>query len=106
MTASCRLKRPAGSVRRNSPAHFFAIGQAVRLRAESGQNGRPADIYHITGTLPPQGQSPQYRIRSDSESYERVATQDDLEPLRTPPGGARAALIERTFGTPRVTAKT
>jgi hypothetical protein len=38
----------------------------------------------------------QYRIRNDDERYERVTTQDSLEPVRPQSGGA--TLIERTFG--------
>lgn len=56
------------------------------------------DVYHITGTLPPQGGSPQYRIRNDDERHERVTTQDNLEPVRMSSAEDGATLIERTFG--------
>ena len=55
-------------------------------------------VYHITGTLPPSGGSPQYRIRNDDEHHERVTTQDRLEPVRMSSADEGAMLIERTFG--------
>lgn len=77
--------------------HLFTVGQTVRLKDEVGFPSRSAGIYRITGTLPPLGNSPQYRIRNDDERHERVTTQDNLEPLRTSAAGDAAALIERTF---------
>jgi hypothetical protein len=56
-----------------------------------------ASIYHITGTLPPSGEYPQYRIRSDEERHERVATQDNLELVLSPSSHKDADLMERTF---------
>lgn len=81
---------------RDTAPHRFAVGDAVRLK---GGFGRPAlDIYHITGTLPARGDSPQYRIRNDDERHERVTTQDNLEPVSRSKADAGATLIERTFG--------
>ena len=83
--------------RREVPTHLFNIGQAVRLKGGLRGPALPADVYYITGTLPPVGESLQYRIRNDDERYERVTTQDSLEPVRTSqPGGT--TLIERTLG--------
>jgi hypothetical protein len=62
------------------------------------QRSQIAGIYRITGTLPPRGELPQYRIRNDSERHERVATQDNLEPVNISSGSEGATLIERTFG--------
>ena len=56
--------------------HLFTVGQAVRLRSGFRGPFRFAGIHHITGTLPPMGDLPQYRIRSDDEHYERVTTQE------------------------------
>ena len=81
---------------RDTPAHLFAVGQIVRLKGGFKRPALPGDIYHITGTLPPRGDSPQYRIRNDEERHERVTTQDDLEPVSISQSGA--SLIERTFG--------
>ena len=84
--------------RREVPTHLFNIGQAVRLKGGLRGPALPADVYYITGTLPPVGESLQYRIRNDDERYERVTTQDSLEPVGTSQAGDGATLTERTFG--------
>ena len=61
------------------------------------QRSQTVGIYHITGTLPPRGEFPQYRIRSDGEPHERVTTQDNLEPVSISPADEGATLIDRTF---------
>jgi len=96
MTATTIPQHHRRPIRSEGATHLFAIGQAVRLR--SGFVGpNSARIFHVTGTLPPVGDSPQYRIRSDDESYERVTTQDSLQavPLSA---DENATLIEGIFG--------
>lgn len=83
---------------REASTHLFAVGQLVRLRDGFGRPALPVEIYRITGTLPPRGNSPQYRIRSDDERHERVTTQDSLELVVMPQAGDDANLLERTFG--------
>lgn len=85
-----RIVRPVAAT------HLFMVGQAVRLKGSFGGQ-KTAQIYHIISTLPPTGGSPQYRIRNDDERYERVTTQDSLEPA-TPQPGSGETLMERTFG--------
>lgn len=85
-------------MRRDAATHLFTVGQAVRLKGSFGRPSRSADIYHITGTLPPTGDSPQYRIRNNDECHERVTTQDSLEPVDMSQSSDGATLIERTFG--------
>jgi hypothetical protein len=74
------------------------VGQAVHLRGNFGTFPKTSEVYRITGTLPPRGNSPQYRIRNDDERHERVTTQDSLEPVRLPQYSEGVTLIERTFG--------
>jgi hypothetical protein len=64
------------------------IGRVASLRSNLAR----------TGTLPPSGGSPQYRIRNDHEHHERVTTQDRLEPVRISSADEGATLIEKTFG--------
>lgn len=78
-------------------SHIFAVGQAVRLKGNKTPQSQ-AGIYHVTGTMPPRGTSPQYRIRHENERHERVATQDELEAVKSASGSKESALIERTFG--------
>lgn len=85
-------------VRRDAATHLFAVGQAVRMRRGLGGATLSSDIYHITATLPPRGDSPQYRIRNDDERHERVITQASIEPLDMSRSGCGPTLIETTFG--------
>lgn len=87
------------SARTDSSPHLFAVGQAVRLRKSFAH--RPAGVFRITRTLPPQGEFPQYHIRSDDERHERLAAQNELEALTGSAQAEGAALVERTFGAPR-----
>lgn len=98
MTSTSSIRRNTRPIRREAPTHLFTVGQAVRLKGGFGRPALPADIYHITATLPPMGGSPQYRIRNDDERHERVTTQDSLEPVGMSRSGGGATLIERTFG--------
>jgi hypothetical protein len=57
--------------------HKFKVGQTVDLvpsmsrRAVSGH-------YRIVSLRPAEGENPQYRIKSKSESHERVVAESDL----------------------------
>lgn len=95
MTVARKDLRPASrSQRPDTATHLFAVGQAVRLK---GGFGQAAGVYYVTATLPPSGDSPQYRIRNDGDRHERVTTQDKLEAMRASSGGEGDTLIERTF---------
>ena len=98
MMDSTILQRNARPTRYEAATHLFTTGQIVRLKGGFGLQSQSADTYRITATLPPRGDSQQYRIRNDDEHYERVATQDSLEPVNISPAGRSGALIEETFG--------
>jgi hypothetical protein len=87
-------RRAPPAPRVDTAAHLYKVGQAVRLKSGLGVS---AVIYRITATIPPRGDSLQYRIRSDEERHERVTTQDNIEPVRATSGGAGDILMERTF---------
>jgi hypothetical protein len=91
------VRRTARPTLRDGPNHRFVVGQTVRLRGSLGASRTTGEICHVTGTLPPQGDSPQCRVRNDEERHERVTTEDRLEPVSLSPGGQGATLIERTF---------
>ena len=91
------MQRNARPIQHGAPTRLFDIGQAVRLRGGAGAGPKTAEIYRVTRTLPPRGNSPQYRIRSDAETHERVVTEDRLEPVDQVSDGG-IMLIERTFG--------
>jgi hypothetical protein len=98
MTYTSARQPGARSIRPAAATHLFAVGQAVRLRGSFGTFPKTAEIYHVTATLPPRGDSLQYRIRNDDERHERVATQDSLEPIRPSQSNEGETLITRTFG--------
>jgi len=102
MNDSTVLQRNARPIRYETATHLFTTGQTVRLKGGFGQS-QSAQTYRITATLPPKGDSQQYRMRNDSENYERVATQDSLEAVSIAPAGPSGALIEGTFGAGQVT---
>jgi hypothetical protein len=57
--------------------HKFKIGQTVDLitsTARSAASGR----YEIISLRPADGGDPQYRVKSKSESHERVVSESDL----------------------------
>jgi hypothetical protein len=97
MTSSEFPRHRSRPVRREAAKHLFTVGQAVRLRSGFRGPFPFTGICHVTGTLPPIGGSPQYRIRSDCEHCERVTTQDALQAVPLP-SGESATLIEGTFG--------
>lgn len=68
------------------------------MKSRFGLSPKTAELYRVTGTLPPRDNSPQYRIRSDDERHERVTTQDALEAASLSSTGNGTTLIERTFG--------
>jgi hypothetical protein len=62
-----------------SAIHAFQVGQTVRLKNRFGIPPDAAENFLVTGRLPERNNSPQYRIRNESERHERVLTEDDLE---------------------------
>ncbi|MCI4679609.1 hypothetical protein K9U39_07270 [Rhodoblastus acidophilus] len=97
MNAPNISRRATRPIRPEAATHLYAVGQAVRLTGGFTERSKIAGVYHITGTLPPRGDFPQYRIRNDDELYERVTTQDNLQPVSASSDGEGATLIERTF---------
>ena len=83
---------------RDSSLHLYAVGETVRLKGGFGISADAGSVYRITGTLPARGDSPQYRIRSDDERHERVATQDTLAPVSKSTASGGGTLLEKTFG--------
>ncbi|HEV7253488.1 MAG TPA: hypothetical protein VGN97_10390 [Mesorhizobium sp.] len=85
-----RSNRRSGAFlpRSTPPSHGFAVGQAVRLKSTLGMAAGATDLFRVTGTMPPRDGSPQYRIRNEAESYDRVTTEDALEPASSAAGEA------------------
>lgn len=65
------------------PSHRFATGQRVHLKTKWRPGGTEAGVFLVTGILPEQNRSLQYRIRNEEERHERVAAEDSLEAIAT-----------------------
>jgi hypothetical protein len=101
MTASTTTtQHPKPSRRVHSETHLFTSGQAVRLKNAVLLSG---NVYLITASLPPNGASPQYRIRNDNEKFERMASEADLELVSLSPRSEGDASIEQLFGNQQAT---
>jgi hypothetical protein len=85
-------------------AHQFSVGQIVRIKGRSGGFPKADAVFRITATLPTRDNFPQYRVRSDRESHERVAAEDALELVG--PETAVGAVPAPTAGTGRTSAGT
>ncbi|KAA3447822.1 hypothetical protein C7I87_24855 [Mesorhizobium sp. SARCC-RB16n] len=70
--------------RNDTPSHLFSVGQTVRMKSRTGLREKTTELFEIKSTLPVKDGSPQYRIRSDQETHERVTTEDNLEAADTP----------------------
>lgn len=62
------------------PVHRFAVGRRVSLARGFGYMKSSPAGYEIVALLPPNRTHFQYRIRSASEAYERVAAENELTP--------------------------
>ena len=60
--------------------HRFHIGQTVYFT--SRPIGHMASTYQVVKLLPSEGDDCQYRIKSSTEAFERVAKESQLDPLR------------------------
>jgi hypothetical protein len=100
MTTIIRYRiRGTAPARRTTPTHQFEVGQPVRLTGGGWLSSvKPSELFLVTATLPPRGDVLQYRIRSETERHERVATQDSLEAVDMSLASGTATLLEMTFG--------
>lgn len=61
--------------------HRFELGQLVHLKSNGIHRALDAERYCVTGLLPERDSIPQYRIRSETQVHDRVATEDSLTPI-------------------------
>jgi hypothetical protein len=58
--------------------HKYDIGQVLDLLPSRGSSSRRAGGCKIVALLPFEGQAVQYRVQSESESYQRIVSESDL----------------------------
>ena len=68
---------PEGTSGATNRTHKFKVGQTVDL-VRSMSRSAASGHYEILSLRPAEGGSPQYRIKSRSESHERVVAETDL----------------------------
>jgi hypothetical protein len=56
----------------------FSAGQRVSV-ARSGNFSVPGGVYRVVNALPAEAGPPQYRIRNEAETFDRVITESRLE---------------------------
>lgn len=61
----------------NDPMHKFKVGQTVDLIPATFRSAAKGH-YEIVSLRPADGDNPRYRIKSKSESHERVVSEGDL----------------------------
>ena len=88
------------SVHLDAVGHVFRLGQAVRLK---GGVLRSSEVFVITARLPMNGDSPQYRIRTDNERFERMAIESELEAVNPSPRSDGGAFTDASATAPRTT---
>ena len=70
---------------RSVPTHKFHLGQAVEFKPPRGILA-PRGPYLVTAKLPERDGAFEYRIRSISETYERLARESELQGMNEAEG--------------------
>gem|GEM_PF-1600527 len=58
--------------------HLYALGSDVLFMPDAHISGMVAGTYKVRAQMPPLGDSPQYRIKRESEPFERVVLEQQL----------------------------
>ena len=59
-------------------SHKFKVGQSVRYNSNASRRIGSNNSFKIVKLLPEEGGYQQYRIKSASESHERIAKENEL----------------------------
>jgi hypothetical protein len=62
-------------------SHRFSVGRMVRLSQAARLRNAAPGSYEVLAQLPERDGEFQYRLKSDRESYQRIAKEDELEPI-------------------------
>ncbi len=72
------LARPALCVMERALKHKFAVGSTVYFTASNVSRPAASGTYEVIRQLPSEGDDCQYRIKSSTEAFERVAKESQL----------------------------
>jgi hypothetical protein len=74
--------------------HKFMIGQAVDFNSRLPSMSRPRGPFEVVSVLPvDEANSPTYRVKSQAESFSRVAKETDLVAVGLPPRKPTSAAL-------------
>jgi hypothetical protein len=65
------------------PKHRFGVGQRLRLVTAGPGMGRAGGTCRVVALMPPERGGFSYRVRNESENFERIVAEGDLAPLET-----------------------
>ena len=78
--------------------HIYSIGQHVSFDKRVGTYLKRAGVFTVTKLLPPLGAELQYRIKSEGEAHERVASEHELQAVELEKpiiaGGLRSSPVD------------
>lgn len=63
--------------------HKYSIGDMIVLKEGPVRLSRTTGVCKVLATLPETGGSRQYRVRFESESFDRCVGEDDIDPSRS-----------------------
>lgn len=63
--------------------HKFSIGDTIFLKDGPVRVARGAGACKIVATLPETGSIRQYRVRYETENFDRCIAEDDIDPTRS-----------------------
>lgn len=69
-------------------SHSYRVGEMVFLNAHAGFSVKSDIVFTVRAHLPPRGDALQYRIKSESEPYERVVMESQLTRVTSRDGSA------------------
>ncbi len=75
--APAKIARPTGT-------HRFHVGQRLRLLGGGSTWARSGGACKVVLLMPNEGGAFHYRVRSETENFERVVAETDLAPMELP----------------------
>ena len=64
--------------------HHFACGDAVFITREWTFISPESTIYEVVARLPSEGSSPRYSVKTDAETFSRVALEHTMSAVQSP----------------------
>jgi hypothetical protein len=95
MTTASFVRRTARPIRHEAAIYRFGVGQAVRMRGRFGNVSKDAENLSHHPETPGQWRFTAIPYSWQRRAYERVTTEDSLEPVELPSVDTSAAFVEK-----------